>query len=47
MMPPTKPVGEKPPNPNGGGGKTGAQYARPASCQDKRGRGGRPKMSGF
>ena len=30
MMPPTKPVGEKPPDPNGGGGNTGAQEAPPA-----------------
>ena len=34
MMTPTKPVGEKPPDPNGRGGKTGAQDAPPAPNQE-------------
>ena len=37
-MLPTKPVGEKPPDPNGRGGNTGAQFASPAPNQDVRGK---------
>ena len=40
MMPPTKPVGEKPPDPNGGGGRTGAQEAPPAHNQEDHRHGG-------
>ena len=36
----TKPVGEKPPDPNGRGGKTGAQDAPPAPNQEDHGHGG-------
>ena len=39
-MPPTKPVGEKPPDPNGGGGRTGAQEAPPAPNQEDHRHGG-------
>ena len=45
-MSPTKSVGEKPPNPNGRGGKTGAQVAPPAPNQDVRGHGGPPGDDG-
>ena len=45
-MLPTKPVGEKPPYPNGGGGKTGAQDAPPAPNQDERGHEGPPGDDG-
>ena len=39
MMSPTKPVGEKPPDPKEGGGKTGAQDAPPAPNQEDHGHG--------
>ena len=42
----TKPVGEKPPDPNGEGGKTGAQDAPPAPNQDEHGHGGPPGDDG-
>ena len=41
-MSPTKPVGEKPPNPNGRGGNTGAQVVSSAPNQD----GGPPEDDG-
>ena len=42
----TEPVGEKPPDPNGRGGNTGAQVASPAPNQDVRGHGGPPGDDG-
>ena len=45
-MSPTKPVGEKPPDPNGRGGNTGAQVVPPAPNQDVRGHGGPPGDDG-
>ena len=45
-MSPKKPVGEKPPDPNGRGGNTGAQVASPAPNQDVRGPGGPPGDDG-
>ena len=45
-MSPTKPVGEKPPNPNGSVGNTGAQVVSPAPNQDVRGPGRPPGDDG-
>ena len=45
-MSPTKPVGEKPPNPNGRRGNTDAQVVSPAPNQDVRGPGGTPGDDG-
>ena len=45
-MSPTKPVGEKPPDPNGRGGNTGAQVVFPAPNQDVRVPGGPPGDDG-
>ena len=38
-MLPTKPVGEKPPDPNGEGGNTGAHVVSPAPNQEELGPG--------
>ena len=45
-MSPSKPVGEKPPDPNEGGGNTGAHDLSPAPNQDVRGPGGPPGDNG-
>ena len=45
-MAPMKPVGEKPTDPNGRGGNTGAQVVSPAPNQDVLGPGGPPGDEG-